>query len=51
MQEERKSLFSVKDVETAIVHFGIMELIIRYLSSGTFSSKAGIRRWRRCFSY
>lgn len=34
MQEERKSLFSVKDVETAIVHFGIMESIYPFLIIG-----------------
>ena len=34
MQEERKSLFSVRDVETAIVHFGIMESIYPFLIIG-----------------
>lgn len=41
MQEERKSLFSVKDVETAIVHFGIMELIYPLLVIGYVLIKGG----------
>lgn len=41
MQEERKSLFSVKDVETAIVHFGIMELIYPFLIIGYVLIKGG----------
>ncbi len=34
MTEERQSLFSVKDVEKAIVHFGIMEAIYPLLVIG-----------------
>lgn len=41
MQEERKSLFSVRDVETAIVHFGIMELIYPFLIIGYVLIKGG----------
>ena len=41
MQEERKSLFSVRDVETAIVHFGIMELIYPFLVIGYVLIKGG----------
>ena len=41
MQDERKSLFSVRDVETAIVHFGIMELIYPFLIIGYVLIKGG----------
>ena len=41
MQEERKSLLSVRDVATAIVHLGIMEALYPFLVIGYVIIKGG----------